>query len=288
MNRVSRCCGLWPKRPVPSVFTDLGHALALTGKSTEAQSYYTQAAAADPSNQQVTEGRQFLSDLTGNSTILTAAEIPVGSAVLATLPDGGTHFFKFTAPSGPRDHLRIHLQNRSAGLGLFLAVKDADKAPIGEKTGAVAADITYEFPATPSATHYMEVSPYYSGGGAYSLIVEPTRSFDSYEPNDTILTAKDIPTERRIEANIMDQSDTDFYRFRTNGAKTVIAVDNQSSTLGISLAVFDENKAPVGGGSNGSVAANVRFEFGSAPGGTYYLQISPYYSQGGKYAFTIR
>jgi len=90
------------------------------------------------------------------------------------------------------------LQNRSPSLGLSVAAKDADKAPIGGgASGAAAADIAYEFSATPGAIHYLQVSPHYSGGGAYTLIVEPTHAFDAFEPNDTILTAREIPSEAR-------------------------------------------------------------------------------------------
>ncbi len=275
------------KAAVPAVLADLGHALALAGKPTEAENAYSQAAAADPSNQQVKEGRQFLAKLTGNNTIFNAAEIPMQKTIAAMVPDGGTNFFKFTAPSGPRDHLRARLENRSPSLGLGLAVNDAEKAPIGGTSGAGAANLVYEFSATPGAIHYLQVSPHYSGGGAYTLIVEPTHSFDAFEPNDTILTAKDIPTGSAVEANIMDEGDTDFYRFHARGAKTLIVVDNRSPTLGITLRVMDADKAPVGERS-GAIAANVRYEFDSKPDGIYHLQISPHYSPGGKYAITIQ
>jgi hypothetical protein len=275
------------KAAVPSVLADLGHALALAGKSTEAASVYNQAAAADPSNQQVKEGRQFLAKLTGNNTIFNAAEIPVQKPVAAMLPDGGTNFFKFTAPSGPREHLRVRLENRSPSMAFHLGVKDADKAPIGETTSAAAANLVYEFSATPGSTNYLQVSPHYTGGGGYTLTVEPTHSFDAFEPNDTILTAKDIPTGSAVEANIMDDRDTDFYRFHARGAKTAVVVENRSPTLGISLVVTDADKAPVGEQS-GAIAANVRYEFDSKPGSIYHIQISPHYSQGGKYAVTIQ
>ena len=147
--------------------------------------------------------------------------------------------------------------------------------------------LAYEFSATPSAVHYLQVSPNYSGGGAYTLTVEPTHSFDAFEPNDTILSAKDIPTGSAIEANIMDTADTDFYRFRASGAKTVIVVENRSTMLGISLVVTDADKAPAGEQS-GAIAANVRYEFNSKPGSIYQIQISPHYSGGGKYAVIIQ
>ncbi len=117
------------KAPVPSALTNLGNALALTGKVAEAQARFTQATAADPSNQQAAGVRQFLAKLTTNNTILTAAEIPIGKPVAAILLDGGANFFKFTAPSGPRDYLRVRQQNRSTSLGLALAVKNPDKSP---------------------------------------------------------------------------------------------------------------------------------------------------------------
>jgi hypothetical protein len=209
------------------------------------------------------------------------------TTVTATLLDGGANFFKFTAPSGPRDHLRVRLENRSPSLGLYVGAKDAEKAPIGETSGATAANLALEFSATPGATHYLQVSPHYSGGGGYTLIVEPTHSFDAFEPNDTILTAKDISTGAAIEANIMDERDTDFYRFHARGAKTLIVVENRSTTLGMTLNVTDADKAPVGAQS-GSIAANVRLEFDSKPDSVYQLQISPHYSPGGKYAVTIQ
>ncbi len=142
-------------------------------------------------------------------------------------------------------------------------------------------------PATPGAIYYLQLSPYYSGGGAYTLKVEPTHSFDAYEPNDTILTARDISVGKAIEANIMDGLDTDFYRFRALGTKTTIVVENKSTTLGIALVVTNADKAPLGG-QNGPVAANVHYQFDSTPGSTYQVQISPYYSGGGKYALTIQ
>src|SRR5262249_52770047 len=144
---------------------------------------YDQAATADPANQQVIEGRRFLANSVRNNTILAAAEIPMQKPVSATLLDNDTDFYKFTAPSRPRDHLRVHIQNRSTRLGLALAVTDASKEHIGGTTSSVAADITYEFSAAPGAVHHLQVSPYYSGGGSYVLTVEPTHSFDAYEPN---------------------------------------------------------------------------------------------------------
>jgi hypothetical protein len=272
---------------VPSVLTDLGHALATTGKSNAAQAAYTQAKSLDPSNKQVSQGRQYLTNLAGNNTIFTAAEIPLNEDIAATLPDGGTDFFKFTAPSGPRDILAVHVQNRSSTLGLALAVKDAAKSPVGGTQGAQGADLPYEFAATPGAIYYVQLSPYLSGGGAYTLRVEPTHSFDAYEPNDTILTARDISVGNAIEANIMDGADKDFYRFQARAVKTTIVVENKSSTLGIAVAVMDADKSPVGGQA-GAVAANIRYQFDSRPGATYHVEISPYLSGGGKYALTVQ
>ena len=272
---------------MPSVLTDLGHALATAGKSNAAQAAYTQAASLDPSNQQVSEGRKFLSKLTENNTILTAAEIPLQKDIAATPLDADSDFFRFTSPSGPRDILRVHLQNRSTSLGLGLAVKDTAKSPIGGTNGAPGGDVNYDLPVNPGVIYYLQLSPYYSGGGAYTLRVEPTHSFDAYEPNDTILTARDISVGNAIEANIMDGLDTDFYRFHARGAKTTIVVENKSTTLAIGLGVTNADKAPIGG-QNGPVAANSRFQFDSAPGSTYQVQISPYFSGGGKYALTIQ
>jgi len=63
---------------------------------------------------------------------------------------------------------------------------------------------------------------------------------------------------------------------------------DRSTTLGLAVAVTDADKAPVGGGQTGAIAANVRHEFDSKPGATYQLQISPHYSGGGKYSVSIQ
>lgn len=275
------------KVQVPSLLADLGTALALAGKGAEAESVYSQAASADPSNELVAQGRQLLANFTGNNTVLTAAAIPMGTAVYSTLLDNDADFFKFRTPAGPRDYMRVTLRNRSTTLGTYVGARDAAKAPIGETSGAAGADVTYLFPSTPNSEHYIEVKPHYSGGGAYSLTVEPTRSFDEWEANDTILTAREIEAGGTIEANIMDAQDQDFYKFRARAAKTSITVDNRSGTLGVRVAASDGDKAPIGEAA-GSAGANVRYEFETKPGDTYHLQIAPNYSGGGAYALTVK
>jgi hypothetical protein len=51
--------------------------------------------------------------------------------------------------------------------------------------------------------------------------------------------------------------------------------------------VFDAQKAKVDQ-KQSSDAADVQYELNATAGATYYLQVSPFYSTGGKYALTIQ
>jgi hypothetical protein len=195
-------------------------------------------------------------------------------------------FFKFTAPAGPRDYMRLRITNTSR-VAVHVQVFNPDKAPIGNADGEESADVTYEFPVVPGGTHFIEVRPRFAQGGAYSLVVSPTRSFDAFEENDSILTAKEIGVGRAIDANVMDTKDTDFYKFQARGATTVVALENASDSLAAALSVTDSDKAPVGQAS-GEEAANVRYSFESKPGSTYHVQVSARYSRGGKYSLVVQ
>ena len=194
-------------------------------------------------------------------------------------------------PSGPRDYFRVTLRNQSAQFTPQLAAFDAQRALIegvSSHTGA-GGDLTHTFPASPANRHIVNVFPYGSTGGSYTLLVEPMRAFDDYEPNDTIQLPREIPSGRLIDANIMDAQDKDYFKFRARSSTTVITAENRSENLQIQLATFDADRAPAGSLSTGAgPAANVRHELQTVPGGMYILQVWPYGSGAGKYAISIQ
>jgi hypothetical protein len=279
------------KAPVPSLLADLGTALALAGNASDANAAFAKAAAAAPDNEAAARGRQYLANAAKNNDILSPAEIPIGTAISATLLDRDQDFFSFTTPAGPRDYIRVTLKNRSPHFYPQLAAYDAQRAKINGVSTPTGhgGDLTHTFPATPASKHIVSAYPYGDAGGAYTLLVEPVRAFDDYEPNDTIQAPREIPSGQVIEANIMDEWDKDYYKFRARSAVTVITVDNRSEDLQIRLATFDSDRAPVGSHSTGAgPSANLRHEIQTVPGGVYILQAWPYGSGAGKYAISIQ
>jgi hypothetical protein len=193
-------------------------------------------------------------------------------------------------PSGPRDYIRVTLRNQSPEFHPQLAAYNPDRAPIPGVSSATGAgsDLTYTFPSTPASRHIVRAYPWGDPGGSYTLLIEPMRAYDDYEPNDTIQTPREIASGRAIEANIMDASDEDYYTFRARSSKTVIRAENRSEHLHLQLATFDSDRAPAGTPSSGAAAAaNARHEVETVPGRQYILRVYPYGSGAGKYAIHI-
>jgi hypothetical protein len=63
-------------------------------------------------------------------------------------------------------------QNLSDTLGIAVYATDTDKAPLGSASGAVRADVRYEFDSKPGAVYQVQVSPHYSGGGKYAITIQ--------------------------------------------------------------------------------------------------------------------
>jgi tetratricopeptide (TPR) repeat protein len=182
------------KAPVPSLLADLGTALALAGNANDADAAFARAIAEAPDNEAVARGRRYLANAARNNDILSPAEIPIQKTISSTLLDHDKDYFSFTTPSGPRDYIRVTLRNQSTHFYPQLAAFDAQRAPIGgvsSPTGA-GGDLTHTFPASPASTHIVAAFPYGSAGGGYTLLVEPMRAFDDYEPNDTIQSPLEV------------------------------------------------------------------------------------------------
>src|SRR5262245_5561737 len=262
---------------LPSIFGELGTALAMAGKKGEAEAAFLKASAADPNNRAAIQGRRFFDDATSNNTILKATKMSVGEVVSSKVFDGDSDFFQFISPDGPRDYMRLRLTNESTTLHPQVTVFDSQKSRINGMSKSDAADIDLLFGVMPAQTTYVQVSPFYSGGGAYSLKIEPAKAFDELEPNDMITEAKPIATGQTFELNILDEKDADYFSFQAKSEKVLISVQNKSTTLHPLLVIFDAQKSKIDQ-RQAAEAADLRYELNASAGATYYIQISPYYS----------
>ena len=270
-----------------SVFGELGTALALAGKKGEAEAAFLKASSADPNNRAAIQGRRFFDDAISNNTILKATKMSLGEVVSSNVFDGDSDFFQFVSPDGPRDYLRLRLTNQSTTLHPQVTIFDGEKSRLNGISKSDAADLELLFGVMPSQTTYVQVSPFYSGGGSYSLKVEPAKAFDEFEPNDMITNAKPISTDKSFDLNILDEKDADYFSFQAKSEKVLILVQNQSTTLHPMLVIFDSQKSKIDQ-RQAAEAADLRYELNASVGTTYYIQVSPNYSTGGKYGLTIQ
>ncbi len=294
--------------PLPSVFNNLGVLYAETQDRARAINAFREALAHDSNYQPV---RFNLARLSGLGTLGPDAAGPVSQEVepnnssLAANPvavdaavDGeirGTmndeDWFRLTAPT-PRDVLQIHVTNRSGALALGLGIYDEDIRLLagGKQPRAPGASATFYLAPPAGSTFYVDLWGADGTSGAYTLSVKRMKDCDKYEPNDDIFNATGITPGQPVEANIMDASDTDFYRFVSPRTGTVtIDIENLSSTLIPALTMLAGDKRTIGFGTDVKTwGAGLRQIMDVRGGETYYLQVWSRGRTSGKYRLTVR
>jgi hypothetical protein len=70
----------------------------------------------------------------------------------------------------------------------------------------------------PGQPIYLQVLPYGSKG-RYRISVTPQNAYDAFEPNDSVLTPAPVKMGTDINAGVLDDKDSDWYRV-SGGAKT--------------------------------------------------------------------
>jgi hypothetical protein len=201
-------------------------------------------------------------------------------------------YFSFTSPEAHRDWMRIELQNRSATLEPKLELYDEEKSSLGAVNKTTpGADLSYAFVAAPSTPYAVRVSNYYGNSvGVYLLRVVAAKAYDAHEPNEDILSAKEIAVGAPLMAGIMDKADIDFFTLASGGKDGVLiaALKNRSPTLQPEIAVYDAAKTLIASRQNTTAGGDVSLSFKARPQATYYLRVRDYYqSAAGDYTLTV-
>ena len=141
-----------------------------------------------------------------------------------------------------------------------------------------------------ATTYSFRVASHYgSGEGVYIVSVVPQKAYDSFEPNDDILSAKPIAERTAIKASITDKADADV--FSSQGAATErsmkVTITNASASLHPMVIVYDALKTEIGRTQNSTPGGDLSYSF-KAPKGPIYLRVADYYgSDGGAYAVML-
>jgi len=228
-----------------------------------------------------------------NNDILNPNEIPLNATIDAAIDSpSDVDFFTFSSPGPRRDYIDIVVSNGSTTLAPEITVYKSDKGTLNSTYNATpGGDASYSFAAQPSSRFYVRVSSRYgSSSGSYRLAVRARNAFDGYEPNDDILNASLVEVGKTIEANIMDPSDVDFYRFDTgNNARLAVSLENRSTTLAPEITIYKPDKGVASSTYNATPGGDVIYSFAAQPNSRFYVRVSSRYgANSGKYALTIR
>jgi len=290
---------------VPVIFNNLGVLYAKLNDRSRALNAFREALARDINYQPVRLNLQRLKGFTQNdadpvtreiepnnsnllSNLISLSNKPVDAEIAAGLDD--IDCFKFTSPPAPRDILAIHIAS-SPNLAPGIRIYDSDMRmmKIGKDTRQPGASLTQLMAPAPNTTFYVNVYGMGGTAGPYSIAIQPTKSYDSYEPNDDIYSARTITVGQTIEANIMDGQDTDYYTFASPRTGTVsVDIRNRSTTLIPALTTFNPDLRNSGFGPDvRTPGASLHHTMQVEEGRTYYIQIWSQANSFGEYILTI-
>lgn len=228
-----------------------------------------------------------------NDNILGPNDTPLSENILGAIKDeSDIDFFKFRTPAPPRDRIRVGVKNFATNMKLRVQLWGPDKshfwsnASYGHQVTA-GQDIQYAFSPLPETAYYLSVSSL-GGQGKYQLSLSPQKAFDSYEPNDNILAARDVESVNPVEGSLMDQDDQDYYRIRSSGNAISISLKNRSSNLKPQLQLWHGNKSHLwtsaSYGHQVTAGQDLVTSFKTTAGEIYYISIA---SLGGYGKYTM-
>ncbi len=293
------------KAPVPVVFNDMGVLYAQVGDRARAVISFREALARDFSYTPVRRNLERLKGFTSNAADPVSAEIEpnnsnelanviaIGKPVEAEISqlDNDVDVFRVTSPPAPRDLLAVHLENHSKTLAPRFTIYDENGVivPWGKDQEQPGGSPTEFLAPKPNATFFLHVHGQGSTAGAYTLSVTALKAYDSYEPNDDIYSATKIRLAQEIDANIMDQDDTDFYSFVSPRTGTMtIDIGSRSTTLIPALSTFTPDMRSSGFGPDvREPGAALHHTIPVQEGSTYYIQVWSQGKSSGDYSLKV-
>jgi hypothetical protein len=296
--------GISKRCAVPAVFYDIGLLYAQMNDHDKAVAAFRETLARDPFYEAV---RNSLASLRGfdthsadpissesepNDTCLTANLISRETDVVGEITStDDVDCFRFSAPRSPRDVLRIEIRSHSTSLAPRLVIYNADQQATGESAESADPGSPLSLLIAPRAntTMYVEVSGSHKTLGAYGLRIIATKSYDRYEPDDDIGSARHIPVDKELEANIMCSDDHDFYSFVADrSGKMPITVETETNGLHPDLDILgpDQLTIPSVPGPGESATKMVR-TINVTENQTYYAHVSGRAKSTGNYRLTV-
>ena len=290
---------------VPVVFNDLGLLYAQLDDRARAINAFRNALAHDLMYQPVRFNLNRLKGFTAdsadpvtqeiepNNALLLANVIALGKPVEAAIAagQGDADSYRFNAPPAPRDILLLEIANHSASLAPMVNFYDDEMRLLdwGKTVREPAAPLDLRFSPEPNAGLRLQVRGYGGSSGAYILTVRPLQLFDSYEPDDDIMSARRIALNQTVYANIMDARDTDYYSFESPVAGTVkVEIQNRSATLIPVLTTFTPDMRNSGFGPDVRKAGEgLTHEIPVLANRVYFIQVWSQSNTWGDYALTV-
>jgi hypothetical protein len=290
---------------VPVVFNDLGVLYAVLNDKSRAINAFREALARDMDYQPVRVNLDRLKDVMAlgadpvsrevesNNTIATANIIAPGKAVEGEIDAAvdDVDFFRVTTPPPPRDLIAIEIASHSKTLAPVLKIYDEERRITnwGKIVREAGASLRQILAPPPNTTLYLQVSGYGSSAGAYTLLFQPLKAFDNYEPNDDIYHAARIALGTTIMAGIMDADDTDYYSFVSPRTGTVsVLIANRSTTLIPALSTFDPDRRSSGFGPDvRAPGLPLRHTMQVQANQTYFIQVWPQRNTSGDYSLVV-
>ncbi len=289
--------------PLPVVYNDLGVLYDKLRDPRHAINAFREALARDASYAPVRANLDRLHGLTGqvadplateaepNDSLSTANTLAIDQPVEAEIKDTtDADFFRFTTPPPPRDRYTILIQNRSRTLAPHLRIYDRQQLmmPLSHDPRQAGESVEMVFSPEPNSTYYLNVFGDHDSFGAYTVTVKSLKSFDRFEPNDEIYSARKITVGASIDANIMDGDDTDFYSFEAPRTGTVsIDIENHSGILIPALTTFNSDMRTNDFGPDVHAGASVHHSMAVQQGQTYYVQVWAQGKTSGEYSLKI-
>jgi hypothetical protein len=203
-----------------------------------------------------------------------------------------TDCFRFRTPPPPRDILAVEIGSLATTLVPAISLFDSDDHFLGWTKDAEVPgrSLVYRFSPPPNTVLLLHVWGSFQSLGKYRLTIRPLKAFDRYEPNDDILKPTPLTVGQAIDANIMDEADTDFYSFAAPASGIArVEIRNRSDTLIPALFTFSSDRRPSGSGPELHLpGANLSHTFTVTPGRIYYVQVRSRGGTAGAYSLTVR